>query len=63
MGTWCTLGVERSRRDRERVETINSQSSSINRMYSGIERLKSRFRNHTCERCGKKVGRIAGLKQ
>lgn len=29
MGTWCTEGVKRTRRDNERVERLNSQRDSL----------------------------------
>ena len=41
MGTWCTEGVKRTRRDNERTETINSQGKSLEYCYTKIQRLQT----------------------
>ncbi len=40
MGTWCTEGVKRTRRDNERVESLNNLRSATTRMSNKIDRLK-----------------------
>ena len=39
MGTWCTEGVKRTRRDNEREESLNNYRSATTRMSNKIDRL------------------------
>ena len=41
MGTWCTEGVKRTRRDNERVETINDQNDELKYCYNKIQQLET----------------------
>jgi predicted RNase H-like nuclease (RuvC/YqgF family) len=41
MGTWCTEGVKRTRRDNERVETINDQNDELKYCYNKMQRLQT----------------------
>lgn len=44
MGTCCTLGVERTKRDNDRVETINNQSERLNYLSEENKCLKAKIR-------------------
>lgn len=51
MGTWCTIGIERQRRDAARVATIQRQREYINadsqyekKLEKKIKRLEAKIR-------------------